>query len=45
MIKRKWILARCVFKVVVWKGVGWIHLAQDRDQWLALMNAAINLYS
>jgi hypothetical protein len=23
-------------------GVGWIHLAQDRDQWLALVNTAKN---
>jgi hypothetical protein len=24
-------------------GVEWIHLAQDRDQWQALMNAVMNL--
>jgi hypothetical protein len=24
-------------------GVEWIHLAQDRDRWLALMNAVMNL--
>jgi hypothetical protein len=24
-------------------GVEWIHLAQDRDRWLALVNAVMNL--
>jgi hypothetical protein len=26
-----------------WKGVDWIHLAQDRDQWRALVNTIMNL--
>jgi hypothetical protein len=26
-----------------WQGVGWIHLAQDRVQWRALMNTVMNL--
>jgi hypothetical protein len=26
-----------------WEGVDWIHLAQDRDQWLALVNTVMNL--
>jgi hypothetical protein len=26
-----------------WGGVEWIHLAQDRDLWQALVNAAMNL--
>jgi hypothetical protein len=30
------------FKEVGWC-VDWIHLAQNRDSWQALMNAAINL--
>jgi len=25
------------------KGVDWIHLARDRDKWLALMNTVMNL--
>jgi hypothetical protein len=25
-------------KEVGWEGVDWIHLAQDRDQWRALVN-------
>jgi hypothetical protein len=25
-----------------WKGVGWIHLAQDREQWQAFLNTVMN---
>jgi hypothetical protein len=32
----KWILKKCV-------GEDWIHFAQDRDQWLDLVNTAVNL--
>jgi hypothetical protein len=28
---------------VGWEGVDCIHLAQDRDQWLALVNTVMNL--
>jgi hypothetical protein len=27
-----------------WDGVDWIRLAQDRDQWRALVNTAMNLW-
>jgi hypothetical protein len=30
---------------VGWKDVDWMHLAQDWDQWRALVNTAINLGS
>jgi hypothetical protein len=26
-----------------WEGVDWMHQAQDRDQWRALMNTVMNL--
>jgi hypothetical protein len=26
-----------------WSGVDWIHLAEDRDQWKALVKTVINL--
>ena len=28
---------------VGWDGMDWIDLAQDRDQWVALVNTAMNL--
>jgi hypothetical protein len=30
-------------KETVWKGMDWIHLAQDGVQWMALVNTAMNL--
>jgi hypothetical protein len=26
-----------------WGSMDWIHLAQDREQWMALVNTAMNL--
>jgi hypothetical protein len=31
------------FREIVWEGVEWIHLAQDRDRWRAVVNAVMNL--
>jgi hypothetical protein len=28
---------------IVFGGVGWIHLAHDRDRWLAFVNTVLNL--
>jgi hypothetical protein len=28
---------------VGWDGIGWIDLAQDRDQWMALVNTVMKL--
>jgi hypothetical protein len=29
---------------IVWKGMYWMHLAQNRDQWRALVNTVMNLH-
>jgi hypothetical protein len=29
---------------ILYEGVDWIRLVQDRDQWRALMNMAMNLW-
>jgi hypothetical protein len=34
---------RMYLKEIGWKDVNWIHLAQDRDKWLALVNMVMNL--
>jgi hypothetical protein len=31
------------FREIGWGGVDWIDMAQDRDQWRALVNTALNL--
>jgi hypothetical protein len=28
---------------IEWEGVDWIHLAQDGDQWRAVVNTVMNL--
>jgi hypothetical protein len=30
-------------KEIVWEVVNWIHLAQDRDQWQAVVNTVMNV--
>jgi hypothetical protein len=34
---------RMDLREVEWEGVDWIYLAQDRDQWRAVMNMVMNL--
>jgi hypothetical protein len=29
--------------VLAWEGVAWMHLAEDRDQWQAVVNTVKNL--
>jgi hypothetical protein len=31
------------FREIGWDGVDWIDMAQDRDQWRALVNTVLNL--
>jgi hypothetical protein len=40
------ILLYCIkmdLREIGWDGVDWIELAQDRDQWRALVNTVMNL--
>ena len=32
-------------KEIIWEGLDWIALAQDRDKWWALVNLVMNLQS
>jgi hypothetical protein len=32
------------FREIGWDGVNWIYMAQDRDQWRALVNTVLNLW-
>jgi hypothetical protein len=42
--RRRWEYgARMDLREIGWGSVEWIQLAQDRDQWLALVNMVMNL--
>jgi hypothetical protein len=42
--KRRWVdNIKMDLKEILWGGMDWIDLAQDRDQWWALVNAVVNL--
>jgi hypothetical protein len=42
--RRRWVdNIRMDLREVVWDGMDWIGLAQDRDQWRALLNTVMNL--
>jgi hypothetical protein len=42
--RRRWeVNIRMDLREKGWDCVDWIHLAQDRDQWLALVNTVMNL--
>jgi hypothetical protein len=42
--RRRWVdNIKMDLREIGWDGMGWIDLAQDRDQWRALVNAVMNL--
>jgi hypothetical protein len=43
--RHKWeVNIKMDIKETRWEGVDWMHLAQDRDQWWALVNMLMNLW-
>jgi hypothetical protein len=42
--RRKWVNnIKMNLREIGWDGMDWIDLAQDRDQWRALVNTVMNL--
>jgi hypothetical protein len=42
--RRRWVHnIKMDLREIVWGGVDWIELAQDRNQWRALVNTVMNL--
>jgi hypothetical protein len=42
--RRRWVdNIKMDLREIGWDGMNWIDLAQDRDQWRALVNAVMNL--
>jgi hypothetical protein len=42
--RRRWVdNIKIELREIGWDGVDWIDLAQDRDQWRALVNTVMNL--
>jgi hypothetical protein len=42
--KRRWVdNIKIDLREIGWDGMDWIYLAQDRDQWRALVNTVMNL--
>jgi hypothetical protein len=40
---RGWATFKWILREIGWDGVDWIDMAQDRDQWRALVNTVLNL--
>jgi hypothetical protein len=44
-LRRRWVNnIKMVVREIGWDGMDWIDLAQDRDQWKALVNTVMNLW-
>jgi hypothetical protein len=42
--RRRWVdNIKMDLREIKWNGVNWIDMAQDRDQWRALVNTVLNL--
>jgi hypothetical protein len=42
--RRRWVdNIKMVLREIGWDGMDWLDLAQNRDQWRALLNTAMNL--
>jgi hypothetical protein len=42
--RRRWVdNIKMDLREIGWDGVDWIDMAQDRDQWMALVNTVLNL--
>jgi hypothetical protein len=43
-IRCRWVdTIKMIRRKIVWGGMEWIYLAQDRDEWRALVSTVINL--
>jgi hypothetical protein len=43
--RRRWVInIKIDIREVGWDGVDWIDLAEDRDEWKALVNTAMNIW-
>ena len=32
------------FREILWEGVDWVHLVQNRDKWFAVVSTVINIW-
>jgi hypothetical protein len=43
--RHRWVdNVKIVVRDIGWDGIDWINLAQDKDQWMALVNTMMNLW-
>jgi hypothetical protein len=38
-----WTILKWILREIAWDGIDWIDLAQNRNQWRALVNTVMNL--